>query len=98
MRSWGELGNLLAAKLLASALSEEMDATTVVIEAESLLPRLADIGGRIQELVSRHDAPEAIRSDYMELVRELTSVFPPNFELGCAPAPLRRELQAVSDY
>ena len=80
MRSWGELGNLLAARTLAAALRGNVAGEVAVLEAESFVPRFAEIGERIESLIARAERPSDVRRDYLALMDSLEREFPTGFE------------------
>jgi UDP-N-acetylglucosamine:LPS N-acetylglucosamine transferase len=83
MRTWGELGNLLAAKTLASALSQTLDGVeTEVIEAETLFPRFAEIGREIELLAKTRCEARVRHRQYLELMEGLRPLFYPGFEVA----------------
>jgi hypothetical protein len=75
MRSWGELGNLLAARTLAEVLSLHLDVEVQILEAETLFPRFAEIGARIRELVVGSRSPAEVQGRYLALVEALSATF-----------------------
>jgi hypothetical protein len=96
MRSWGELGNLLAARTLAPALTEGLGNVRVqVLEAEDFFPRLASIGARIERLARAEVAPADRRMRYLQLLAPLAERFFSGFEVADASRSLAGELELL---
>ena len=98
MRSWGELGNLLAARTIAELLSLHLDAKVEVLEAEILFPRFAEIGAFIREIIVRSHSAVEVRGRYLALVDSLNATFPMGLEAGPLPAWLDAELTPMVDH
>ncbi|MEM9556290.1 MAG: hypothetical protein AAGC60_18690 [Acidobacteriota bacterium] len=83
MKTWGELGNLLAAKTLAACLAESDDPNLEieVFETERFMPRFAHYGERIAAIIKDRslDVPTRIAC-YHALMEEIGDVFYPGFE------------------
>ena len=81
MRTWGELGNLLAARTLASALTSELPGVEVeVLEAEALFPRFARIGAAIEGIAKMPCEPAERHGNYLSFMTQLEEVFPHDLE------------------
>src|SRR5436309_518120 len=77
MRSWGELGNLLAARTLARRLTDMLGVADVqVLEAEHYFPRLAETGAAIREITLGDVSPAEKRLRYAEVMRDLDATVP----------------------
>ena len=65
MRTWGELGNLLAGRTLAATLAAGLDdAEVTVVEAETLFPQFAEAGAAIRELVAARLPADEVWAGY----------------------------------
>jgi UDP-N-acetylglucosamine:LPS N-acetylglucosamine transferase len=100
MKTWGELGNLLAAKTLAAVLRDGIEGSIVtVIEAETLFPRFRQIGMQIEQIVRSEDTPALIRRNYRRLFSSLTKVFYSGFEVDLdLGEPLSSEIDGLVSY
>lgn len=100
MRTWGELGNLLAAKTLAAALGEGADGLPCqVVEAESLFPRFAGIGESIRRVATTPAAPQVRFRRYLDLMDEIAPLFPPGLEeADVLPEPLESEIRPMAEH
>lgn len=95
-RTWGEFGNYLAATSFSRVLRRVTDAEVTLLEAESLLPWLGDIGARIKA-ISLQSPDAATRTErYLALMRRLQRRFPPGFEADPAPEQAVRLTRLVS--
>lgn len=92
MRSWGELGNLLAAKTLAAAIRTAEPAWEVeVLETDDFCPTLARTGEEIALLARRTaDDPPLRRRGYLEIIERLSERLPPGFETAEPPGDFVR--------
>lgn len=99
MATWGELGNLLAAKRLARCLETSADAPIRVIKAEDLFPRFAAIGAEIERLAKTRVSPAVTYERYMAYMASLEAFFTPGFEADdLPPVPLATELQPMAAF
>jgi hypothetical protein len=100
MRSWGELGNLLAGRTLAATLAPELPGTSVEVwEAESLFPRFAPIGEEIRRVVGDRLPPERTRQAYLRVMAGLVEALPPGFEAAAElPEPLATEIAPLAAH
>jgi UDP-N-acetylglucosamine:LPS N-acetylglucosamine transferase len=104
MRTWGELGNLLVARTLKTAIEAAGGFEVQLFEAEDYCPTLRRTGEEIR-LLSRRTAadPPAKRAGYLQIIRDLEERFPAEFETAEPPAgaalaesePLRRHLLEI---
>ncbi|GGK06719.1 hypothetical protein GCM10010123_40610 [Pilimelia anulata] len=98
MRTWGELGNLLAGHTLAAHLRAGLPGAVVdVVEGEELYPPFAGVGAAIRDLVRAGLPPDGVRAGYLRIMDGLTRTLPPDFEAEPPPA-LRRDLGAVAAH
>jgi glycosyltransferase involved in cell wall biosynthesis len=97
-RSWGEMGNILAARRLAAHLGAHIpDCSFDVHAIEDFYSPMEEIGARISRIKSR-GGPAQVRAAYFELMDELTSVFPSGFELGDPRRlPAHEELRVLAE-
>ncbi|MFF1486018.1 Moenomycin biosynthesis protein MoeGT1 [Streptomyces sp. NPDC058319] len=87
-RTWGEFGNYLAATRFSRALRTAVEAETVLLEAEPILPWLGEAGAEIRT-ISLTSPDAATRTErYMGLMGRLQERFPAGFE--AAPTPAQR--------
>jgi hypothetical protein len=94
MRSWGELGNLLAARTLAACLEPRIHTAVHVIEAETLFPRFDAIGRKIADIMSTGSEPEEKRRRYLTLMTQVEPTFPVRCEIDeRLPLELTTELE-----
>jgi hypothetical protein len=80
MASWGELGNILAARRLATCLNDVLDASIDVFKAEDIVPEFARIGARIEEIAKANVEWTTRLEQYRDSMRGLESVFYEGFE------------------
>jgi UDP-N-acetylglucosamine:LPS N-acetylglucosamine transferase len=86
LKTWGNLGNLLAARKLARRIDAMWPGASVtVLEGESFCPTLAEFGVRIRELKDRVADPLSLRSEYLALMAEALQRFPSDSEAPGAP-------------
>jgi Glycosyl transferases group 1 len=100
MKTWGELGNLLAANTLANSLISSFPEYEIkVIEAEDLFPRFKDIGLQIKALTDQSPTPMIRNEKYFQLFDQLNNYFFKNFEITAdLPAELETELKGFVEY
>lgn len=100
MRTWGELGNLLAAKILAGVLGQQLPEVNIqVIEAETLLPRFGPIGATISKIAKTPGEPASRYQQYMAMMDQVAEVFYQGFEVDTPiKGPLASEIQAFVEH
>lgn len=83
MRSWGERGNLLSARLLADALELNCQQSQIeVVEAELFFPLLAKIGGEIETISRSNESIPNKLKNYHKLMETLEECFPEENEIS----------------
>ena len=88
LRTWGNLGNMLAARKLAAVLRGALSSVDIdVLEGEDFCPVLADFGQAIRDLKQTVSDPAKLRCDYLSLMAEAARRFPPDIEASEAPCP-----------
>lgn len=81
MRTWGELGNLLAAKTLGGVLASQIpEARVQVFEAEMFLPRFLEAGEAIKNITLTSSTAAERRTRYLAFMESLEAVFHAGFE------------------
>lgn len=80
--TWGQFGNVNAAKRLARLIGPLFDPRVeiVVQPAEQWLPFVERAGTRMREIASTSAGPEERRERYLEFIGELEARFPAGFE------------------
>jgi len=96
-RSWGEMGNIVAAKRLAAILQCEVSNYSFdVLPMEDFYPPMATIGASIARIKSISTDPCGIRNAYRALMREADRLFPPNIEVDrYGELPYQAELKSL---
>ncbi len=83
MRTWGELGNLLAAKTVANLIATRVaDVEITVAAAEDSVDVFREAGERIRSLTLASRTPTERRTRYLALMSELEAQFPVDFEIA----------------
>ncbi|MFY1622034.1 hypothetical protein ACN261_21740 [Micromonospora sp. WMMD723] len=99
MRTWGELGNLLAGRTLAATLAAGLDDVDVtVVEAETIFPQFAEAGAAIRELVAARLPADEVRAGYLRLMADFTSRLPGGLDDDPVPAATADRLTAVVEH
>jgi hypothetical protein len=99
MRTWGELGNLLAAKTLGACLQGHVPTQVHVVEAEALFPRFAEMGRGIERIMTQDASPEQKLGEYLSLMTRAEAVFPARFESAPRlPSIARGELGPLIEF
>ncbi|WP_432906533.1 hypothetical protein ACQP1S_12740 [Micromonospora matsumotoense] len=99
MRTWGELGNLLAGRTLAATLAAGLDdAEVTVVEAETLFPQFAEAGAAIRELVAARLPADEVRAGYLRLMTDFTDRLPAGLDDDPLPAATVDRLAPVADH
>ncbi|MDX3852341.1 Moenomycin biosynthesis protein MoeGT1 [Streptomyces sp. AK02-01A] len=84
-KTWGEFGNFLAATRFSRALRGALDVEVTLLEAETFLPWLGDIGAQIRT-ISLESPDTATRTErYLALMSRLQQRFPKGFETDPGP-------------
>jgi hypothetical protein len=98
MRTWGELGNLLAARTLAAAIEEaDPDTTTEVIAGDDVVAPLAQTGGEIRSVSCGSADARERRSGYMAIMARVEAAYPSGFEAQDGwPAPLAEQIERLA--
>ena len=79
--TWGQFGNLNAARRLARWLEPLMPAGTLMVQpAEEWCPVVARAGARMRDIASTSSGAKQRGARYLSLIRELEARFPPDFE------------------
>lgn len=80
-RTWGELGNFLAASRFAGVVRQQLpEAEVTLVEVEPLLPWVGEIGAQIRAItLGNHDSATRTRR-YLELMARLSTQWPQGFE------------------
>ncbi len=83
-RTWGQMGNFLAAQRLAETLKlfAEPGTSIHVQPAEELCPGVAQTGQRMLEIASCSGNLAERRARYLALIEELQTEYPQGFEVG----------------
>ncbi len=84
-RTWGALGNYLAADRYASVLRTRLGWDVGLEPAEQHLPWVAQAGGRMAAIADAATSPDGLTAAYLALARELAAQVPPGAEVGAAP-------------
>lgn len=83
MKSWGELGNLLAAKTLATHLNKLFSNVDVIVtEAETLFPVFQEIGEKIRIALTIDESPVKRCQRYFHVMQNLEKIFFEDFEIS----------------
>ncbi|MEU7959345.1 hypothetical protein [Micromonospora humida] len=99
MRTWGELGNLLAGRTLAATLAAGLDDVDVtVVEAETIFPQFAEAGAAIRELVAARLPADEVRAGYLSLMADFTGRLPGGLDDDPVPAATADRLAAVVEH
>ncbi|MEV6706581.1 hypothetical protein [Micromonospora wenchangensis] len=99
MRTWGELGNLLAGRTLAATLAAGLDDVDVtVVEAETIFPQFAEAGAAIRELVAARLPADEVRAGYLSLMADFTDRLPDGLDDDPVPAATADRLTAVVEH
>src|SRR5262245_14563698 len=98
MRSWGELGNLLAARTLGHLLATRLDPDVIILEAEHFFTKLTAIGNKIRNLATECASPDDLHYRYSRLVARLRILFPEDFEVAEPPAWFRKDVGALQAF
>src|SRR5438034_8527833 len=81
LRTWGNLGNLLAARKLGRRLKTLLSNVRInVLQAEDFCPPLSHLGALIREMTETVTNPTTLRSRYLLLMAEAAKHFPPGLE------------------
>jgi len=101
-RTWGQFGNLNAAKRLALLLAPHFggEREIVVEPAEPWSPVIAESGRKMREIAAGSAGPEQRRSRYLALIGALESRFPAGFEtepgpIGADVAPFAERIAQI---
>ena len=82
MKTWGELGNYLAAKSLARTIHDVMpDVHIRIEESEKYVPVFSAFGREIKEIHFNDFSSRKIKQAYMGIMAKIERIFPPQFEL-----------------
>ncbi|MFF3855588.1 hypothetical protein [Micromonospora sp. NPDC002575] len=96
MRTWGELGNLLAGRTLAAALAAGLaEADVTVVEAETIFPQFAEAGAAIRELVAARLPADEVRAGYLRLMADFTGRLPAGLDDDPVPPATAERLASV---
>ena len=81
-RTWGQFGNFLAATRLAGVLRDRFeDGDVAVWEAESTMPWVGEIGGRIADITLTSPDTATRTARYLDLMAEVEREHPAGFEV-----------------
>ena len=99
LRTWGNLGNLLAARKLARRLELLLaDASVRVLEGESFFPALAEFGAQMRDLKEAVRDPAELRSRYLSLMADALRRFPPDSETTTSASLSDREMAPLAEH
>ncbi|GAA2220482.1 hypothetical protein ACFY2R_28370 [Micromonospora olivasterospora] len=99
MRTWGELGNLLAGRTLAATLAAGLEkADVTVVEAETIFPQFAEAGAAIRELVAARLPADEVRAGYLRLMADFTGRLPADLDDDPVPAATAERLAPVVEH
>lgn len=88
-RTWGALGNYLAASNLAEVLERRLSWKVNLREIETLVPWAAESGRRIADICSSSGSPEVLHRSYMQFADEALRLMPDSYEVHSDAAPIR---------
>jgi hypothetical protein len=97
-RTWGEFGNVLAATRFARALRDATDAEVTLVEAESILPWLGDIGAEIRAITLASPDADTRSRRYLGLMDRLARRFPRGFEVDPDPSHCAQVASLVEHF
>ncbi|MDP5279858.1 hypothetical protein Q9Q95_13065 [Sphingomonas sp. DG1-23] len=96
--TWGEMGNQLAARALASVVEQAGHDIVGCGPIEEIAPLFATIGARIRALTFEAAGPQDRARRYLSLMNELAAeVFTPGFELTGGNPVLAPTIEAVAE-
>jgi hypothetical protein len=99
MRTWGELGNLLAGQTLAATLAAGLDrANVTLVEAETLFPQFAEAGAAIRELVAARLPADEVWAGYLRLMADFAGRLPAGLDEDPVPAATAGRLALVVEH
>lgn len=94
-RTWGEFGNYLAASRFTNVLRDHIDARVTLYEAESMLPWVGEVGGRIRTITLTSPDTATRTERYLALMAELAVRWPAGFEAGTLPTASADQLAGL---
>jgi len=99
LRTWGNLGNLLAARKLAARLDTLLPGASIqVFEGEQFVAALAEFGVRIRELKEAVSDPAELRFGYLALMEDASARFPPDTEITPGASPFDPHAAPLADH
>jgi hypothetical protein len=99
-RTWGQMGNLLAAQRLAEMLKIHMvhGSSIEVRPAEELCPGVARTGQCMLEIASTSSSQVERRERYLALIEELQAEYPPGFECDAETIDERPDVRSLAEF
>lgn len=94
-KTWGQLGNYLAATRFAATVRDGLGVRVLVHEAERTVPWLGRAGQRMRDLTVDSPDPQIRHRRYQALIRELLADFPAGAEEPSSGAEVRVELDRL---
>ncbi|MEU4526619.1 hypothetical protein AB0F49_00150 [Micromonospora ureilytica] len=96
-RTWGQFGNYLAATRLAGVIADQLPGDDVVVwEAESTLPWVGEIGGRMAQISQSSPDPVTRSARYLDLIAEVEREHPAGFEVD-DESPVRAKMAGLRE-
>lgn len=99
LRTWGNLGNLLAARKLARRLETLLPGAGIrVLEGECFCAALAEFGAQIRELKETVSDPAELRSRYCALMDDALRRFPAESEMITGASLFDRDAVPLAEH
>ena len=99
LRTWGNLGNLLAARKLGRRLETLLpDLRLDVLQAEDFCPVLSQFGAAIREITETVTEPATLRSRYLLLMADAAKRFPPGLETGVSSVSCSHDVARLTQH
>jgi hypothetical protein len=98
-RSWGELGNLNAAKRLAEALHRSTIRCEPVVHAiEEFYTPFEQYGSEIEDIKQGSHTADQVRTRYSTLMKQIAERFPRDFETQAVAAEAPQQLRELGGF
>ncbi len=99
LKTWGNLGNLLAARKLAGRLETLLPGASIsVFEGESFCAALADYGAQIRDLKQSITHPAELRSRYCALMDDALRRYPAESEMSTGGSLFDRDAIPLAEH
>lgn len=99
LKTWGNLGNLLAARKLAARLETLLPGANMrVFEGESFCAPLADYGAQIRELKQSTTDPAELRCRYCALMDDAAQRYPAESEMSTGASLFDRDAAPLAEH